>query len=138
MFCFCACILSYLLWWVSHERQGMLTQWPAPDLTTQSIQSKRTVKCSEKLFKIHRYKQEEVIRRCFVIKDVLKNFAKKPQKNIFVRVFFLVQVGNLKLPELPLEVFYKKGALKNSQISQENTCVGDFFCIFTKKTLQHR
>ena len=29
--CFCACILSYLLWWGSHERQGMLAQWPAPD-----------------------------------------------------------------------------------------------------------
>ena len=28
---FCACILSYLLWQVSHERQGMLTQWPAPN-----------------------------------------------------------------------------------------------------------
>ena len=26
--CFCACILSYLLWLVSHERQAMLTQWP--------------------------------------------------------------------------------------------------------------
>ena len=31
MACFYACILSYLLWQVSHERQGMLTQWPAPD-----------------------------------------------------------------------------------------------------------
>ena len=28
---FCACILSYLLWRVSDERKGMLTQWPAPD-----------------------------------------------------------------------------------------------------------
>ena len=29
--CFCACILFYLLWRVSYEMQGILTQWPAPD-----------------------------------------------------------------------------------------------------------
>ena len=29
--CFCACVLSFLLWWVSHERQAILSHWPATD-----------------------------------------------------------------------------------------------------------
>ena len=29
--CLCFCILSYLLWQLPNKRQGMLTQWPAPD-----------------------------------------------------------------------------------------------------------
>ena len=39
----CTCILCYLLWRVSYERQGMLTQWPAPDPMGWSIQSRLNI-----------------------------------------------------------------------------------------------